>query len=154
MVVRTKARASRALFLSSSSRISKTISFSHGDRISAYWFNNDWDCTSLGIIYHRWASLNNNHFNRIKNFQDSIQSRTTLILKQHRKKINKKRVDGSCIGDGSWIRGKFAEELNNCLPKHRNFILEVDLRRRDDARKYLSENYWAMHEQFPIRNPN
>lgn len=90
MVVRTNARASRALFLGSSPRIWNTVSFSHGDRISKYWFNKASLFTSLGITYHKWVSLQPNKITIIYH-QVLICNLTVLSIKE--RKLKQKMVN-------------------------------------------------------------
>jgi len=59
IVVRTSARASKALFRSWSPLIRKTFSLSHGDRSSKYWLRSVSFFTSLGTKYHKCVSLQN-----------------------------------------------------------------------------------------------
>lgn len=138
MVVRTNARASKALFLSSSPRIPKTLSFSDGDKSSEYRFKRLSLFTSSGKTYHKWLSLQNPSFLRRKSF---------ILIKQSSQWYWIICVVNTYIRDGSWTgsRGEWAEQ--KLLWRPWIFILKNALRLNKNMHTtnlWHSNQIWVM----------
>lgn len=143
MVVRTKTLASRALFLSSSPRMLRTFSRSHGDKSSKYWFKRLALLTSSGKTYQKWVSL--------KNKKQQTLSKIALSASKSFGRGESLMLIVSYIGDGICFGVRIDEAAEKHLWKQRAFILKYNL---DLCRKKIMHtwNLWLFLHQLSSQN--